>query len=186
MKFIKLRIFCFTIFSFLIFLSLSNVTLAQNHNVNIVVSQGELRIFQCDHDPSKIGEGWTNVIEFSMETNESLEFYCINEAGYIEFLVKKNFDDLSLSNIYAQEHFDIVSYFERNIYTRGVSTGYLIVKNIGDMDASWHIIINILADYNPNPPFIPAYLIFFIGIITVITVVLLLKRTNKLTFFLRF
>jgi hypothetical protein len=114
-----------------------------------------------------------------METNESVEFYCIDEPGYVEFIVNQNFNDVSLSNIYAQEHFDTVSYFERNIYTRGVSTLYLIVKNIGDMNASWHIIINILADNNPDPPFIPGYSIFFIGIITVLTGVFLLKRTSN-------
>ena len=179
MKSIKLRILCLTIFSFLIFLSLSNIIVAQNHDVNIVVGHGELRIYQCNHESSKIGEGWTNYIEFSMETNESVEFYCIDEPGYVEFIVNQNFNDVSLSNIYAQEHFDTVSYFERNIYTRGVSTLYLIVKNIGDMNASWHIIINILADNNPDPPFIPGYSIFFIGIITVLTGVFLLKRTSN-------
>ena len=179
MKSIKLRILYLTIFSLLTFLSLSNVTVAQNHNVNIIVSRDEYRIYQCNHDPSKIGEGWTNYIEFSIESNESIEFYFTGEAGYIEFLVNENFDDISLSNIYAQEHFENVSYFEGNIYTRGVSIVYLIVKNIGDMNASWQIIINILADYNPDPPFILGYSIIFIGIITVITGVFLLKRTNN-------
>ena len=55
---------------------------------------------------------------------------------------------------------------------------YLIVNNTGDINASWHIIINILADYNPAP-FIPGYSILFIGIITVITGLFLLKRTNN-------
>ena len=179
MKSIKLRILCLVIFSFLIFLSVSNVIVAQNHDVNIIVGQGQHRIYQCNHDPSKIGEGWTNYIEFSMETNESVEFYCISEAGYSEFQVNENFDDVRLPNIYAQERFDTISYFERNIYTRGVSTVYLIVNNTGDVNASWHIIINILADYNPDPPFIRGYSIFFIGIIIVITGVFLLKRTNN-------
>ena len=186
MKSIKLRILCLTIFSFLIFLSLSNIIVAQNRNVNIVVGQGEYRIYQCNHDPSEIGEGWTNIIEFSMETNESVEFFCINEAGYSEFIVNENFDDVSLSNIYAQDRLDTVSYFERNIYTLSVSTVYLIVNNTGDTNASWHIIINILTDYNPDPPFIPGYSILFIGIITVITGVFLLKRTNNITFLLDF
>jgi hypothetical protein len=181
MKSIKLRIVCLTIFSFLIFLSLSNIIVAQNYNVNIVVGQGEYRIYQCNHDPSEIGDGWTNIIEFSMETNESVEFFFINEAGNSEFLVNKNFDDISLSNIYAQDRLDTDSYFERNIYTLGVSTVYLIVNNIGDTNASWNIIINILTDYNPAI-FIPGYSILFIGIITVITGVFLLKRTNKFTF----
>ena len=185
MKSIKLRILCLTIFSSLIFLSLSKVIVAQNQNVNIVVGQGEYRVYQCNHDHSEIGEGWTNYIEFSMETNESVEFFCIGEAGYSEFLVNENFDDVSLSNIYAQDRFDTVSYFERNIYTLGVSTVYLIVNNTGDINASWHIIINILADYNPAP-FIPGYSILFIGIITVITGVFLLKRTNNITFLLDF
>ena len=178
MKSIKLRIVCLTIFSFLIFLSLSNIIVAQNYNVNIVVGQGEYRIYQCNHDPSEIGEGWTNIIEFSMETNESVEFFCIGEAGYSEFLVNENFDDVSLSNIYARDRIDTISYFERNIYTLGVSTVYLIINNTGDINASWHIIINILADYNPAP-FIPGYSILFIGIITVITGLFLLKRTNN-------
>ena len=121
MKSIKLRILCLTIFSLLIFLSLWKVTVAQNYNVNIIVSQGEHRIYQCNHDPSKIGEGWTNYIEFSMETNESVEFYFTGETGYIEFLVNENFDDISLSNIYAQEHFENVSYFEGNIYILNIS-----------------------------------------------------------------
>jgi hypothetical protein len=181
MKSIKLRIVCLTIFSFLIFLSLSNIIVAQNYNINIVVGQGEYRIYQCNHDPSEIGDGWTNIIEFSMETNESVEFFFINEAGNSEFLVNKNFDDISLSNIYAQDRLDTDSYFERNIYTLGVSTVYLIVNNIGDTNASWNIIINILTDYNPAI-FIPGYSILFIGIITVITGVFLLKRTNKFTF----
>jgi hypothetical protein len=176
MKSIQLRILCLTIFSLLIFLSLSNITVAQNYNVNIVVSQGEHRIYQCNHDPSKIGEGWTNYIELSIETNESVEFYCTGEVGYIEFGANENFDDISLSNIYAQEHFEDFCYFEENIYTRGVSIVYLIVKNIGDMNANWQIIINILADYNPDPPFILGYSIIFIGIITVITGVFLLKK----------
>ena len=186
MKSIKLRILCLTIFSFLIFLSLSKVIVAQNQNVNIVVGQGEYRIYQCNHDHSEIGEGWTNYIEFSMETNESVEFFCIDEAGFREFIVYENCDDISLSNIYAQEHLDTVSYLERNIYTQGVSTVYLIINNTGDTNASWHIIINILADYNPDPPFIPGYSILFIGIITVITGVFLLKRTNNITFLLDF
>ncbi len=166
MKSIKLRIVCLTIFSFLIFLSLSNIIVAQNYNVNIVVGQGEYRIYQCNHDPSEIGDGWTNIIEFSMETNESVEFFFINEAGNSEFLVNKNFDDISLSNIYAQDRLDTDSYFERNIYTLGVSTVYLIVNNIGDTNASWNIIINILTDYNPAI-FIPGYSILFIGIMEI-------------------
>ena len=181
MKSIKLRIVCLTIFSFLIFLSLSNIIVAQNYNVNIVVGQGEYRIYQCNHDPNEIGDGWTNIIEFSMETNESVEFFFINEEGNSEFLVNKNFDDISLSNIYAQDRLDTDSYFERNIYTLGVSTVYLILNNTGDINASWNIIINILTDYNPAI-FIPGYSILFIGIITVITGVFLLKRTNKFTF----
>ena len=43
----------------------------------------------------------------------------------------------------------------------------ILGKNTGDINASWHILINILADYNPDPPFIPGYSILFIGIITV-------------------
>ena len=104
MKSIKLRILCLTIFSFLIFLSLSNVIVAQNHNVNIIVGQGEYRIYQYNHDPSKIGEGWTNYIEFSMETNESVEFFCIGEAGYSEFQVNFDFDSEFASSNTSSKH----------------------------------------------------------------------------------
>ncbi len=104
MKSIKLRILCLTIFSFLIFLSLSNIIVAQNHNVNIVVGQGEYRIYQCNHDPSEIGEGWTNFIEFSMETNESVEFFCIGEAGYSEFQVNFDFDSEFASSNTSSKH----------------------------------------------------------------------------------
>ena len=161
--------------------SLSMFVNAQTYDVIEVVEPGGHLVYQTTYPPEELGTGWSNHLEFSLETNvSSVEVYWITALGYTEFLQNENLNDVNVSNIIEEVHFDSVAMFSRTIWTQDISILYTIINNTGTLNAEWNIIIDPLSNYHdPTSTFIPGYPLFLMVIFGVISIFLIIKKIRK-------